>query len=119
MDAVPSRNRVWWRRCRSGARGRGRLLELLAAGNHFIEGFVAMRRSSRGLMAALIGAVTSGVVVIPLTPAMAGPAPIQTVSFHLSGHAEIWTVPAGVSALRVVADGARGGQGGPRGLGGH
>jgi Bacterial Ig-like domain (group 3) len=78
-----------------------------------------MRRSSRGLLAALIGVVTPGVVVIPLTPAMAGPAPIQTVSFHLSGHAELWTVPAGVSALRVVADGARGGQGGPRGLGGH
>src|SRR5690242_19517537 len=78
-----------------------------------------MRRSSRGLLAALIGVVTPGAVVIPLTPAMAGPAPIQTVSFHLSGHAEVWTVPAGVSALRVVADGARGGQGGPRGLGGH
>ncbi len=88
-------------------------------GNHLIEWFVVMRRSSRGFLAALIGVVTPGVVVIPLTLAMAGPAPIQTVSFHLSGHAEHWTVPAGVSALRVVADGARGGQGGPRGLGGH
>src|SRR5262245_39640377 len=77
-----------------------------------------MRRSSRRFLAALIGLVITGAVVVPLTPAVAGSAPVQTVSFHLTGQAELWTVPAGVSALRVVADGARGGQGGPRGLGG-
>jgi Bacterial Ig-like domain (group 3) len=77
-----------------------------------------MYRSSRRLLAALIGVVTPGVVVIPLTPALAQPSPVQTVSFHFTARAELWTVPTGVSALRVVADGARGGQGGPRGLGG-
>ncbi len=77
-----------------------------------------MYRSSRRLLAALIGVVTPGVVVIPLTPALAQPSPVQTVSFHFTARAELWTVPTGVSALRVVANGARGGQGGPRGLGG-
>jgi hypothetical protein len=79
---------------------------------------VAMHRNSLRLLAALIGVVTPGVVVIPAVPALAQPTPIQTVTFHFAARAESWTVPTGVSALRVVADGARGGQGGPRGLGG-
>jgi hypothetical protein len=77
-----------------------------------------MRRFRPILFAASTALITPGVVVIPAAAALAQPPPIQTVSFSFTGHAEFWTVPAGVTALRVVADGARGGQGGPRGLGG-
>jgi hypothetical protein len=80
-----------------------------------------MNRFERATLALMGGVALAGGFLVGLE-ATAGPAGASTTTFHYTGEAQTWTVPAGVTRATFVVDGAQGGGGRtfvPGGLGGE
>jgi hypothetical protein len=79
-----------------------------------------MNRLARGMLASMGGIALAGGFLVGLG-AMADPAGATTTTFNYTGGAQTWTVPAGVTRVKFVVDGAQGAGSSlvPGGLGGE